>query len=281
MINIPFSGSKKYSYKLVNEIAKKGNYNIVYEPFGGSGVLSINLYNDGLVEKAIINDYDHFFDDYENYLDLKDKVVEEGYKKGLRRTTCHPKGAKRYNSDGSYEIIKSPVLSLEDRKILQDIISKKVPEKYWRYFSLGFNFTYSAVSSHEVIKLNDFTFFNSQLKTEQQRKYLNILNKLTVENLDYSDFLKKYKKEFSSDSLLIIDPPYPNDQQKQYQGTFSEEEAKILIKELNDLPSDFIYFHSDLNDLNNWFKGIDYSVKSFNKCTINKKDYLVYVHKTH
>ena len=169
MISIPFSGSKRYSYKNVKEIAEQNNYTAVYEPFGGSCVLSVNLYNDKLVERAVANDYDRFFDLYPEYLNLKDKVVEEGYKRGLRRTTSNGLLTKRIDLNNNFEIIKSPVLNSKDRKILQDIISEYVPEKYWRYFSLGSNFMYSAVSSHEIIKLNDFALFNRYLKTDKQR----------------------------------------------------------------------------------------------------------------
>lgn len=85
MISIPFSGTKRYSYKHIKRIVEENGYKTVLEPFGGSGVLSVNLFNDGLVESAIINDYDGFFDDYLEFLDVRDKLIEDCKNAGLNK----------------------------------------------------------------------------------------------------------------------------------------------------------------------------------------------------
>ena len=279
MIIIPFSGSKRNAYKKVAGIVKDYRYDSAYEPFGGSCVLSVNLYNDGLVEKAVANDYDHFFDDYETYLDLKDKVVELGYKAGLKRTTYNGNQAVMFSEDGSKVNVDSIMLKDKERKTLQTIIKDNVPEKYWRYFALGSNFTFSGVSTHDKIRLSDFATFSRYLKTDKQRKYINVLKQITLENLDYMDFLIKHSANFDSKSLIIVDPPYPKSEQRQYKNTFDEGQSMELIQYLNCLPSDYIYFHGDLDDIHLWFSDTDHTIMTGKGGDGKRNEYLVHVRK--
>lgn len=285
MISIPFVGNKKYSYKDVKSIVEENQYTTVYEPFGGSCVLSVNLYNDGLVSRVVVNDYDHFFDDYETYLDLKDIVVEEGYKAGLKRTSSDSKrGVYEYNEDGTITKIKSKILKPEKAKILQGIISKNVPERYWKYLVLGNNFCHSGFSLKKTQKLSYFKIFGSYLKTDKQRHYLEVLEECEMNNLDYKDFLNKYGDEIDNNSLLIVDPPYTGTWQLQYKYEFSEKETEELINQLQKLPCDYIFFNRDLEKINEWFKDINCQIKrTGTKSTSsvhNKEEYLIYVHKT-
>lgn len=226
MINIPFSGSKRFSYKQVKELIKDKKYKKVYEPFGGSGILSVNLFNEGLVEEAIINDYDRFFDKYEDYLDLKDKVVEEGFRRGL---------VKRRN----------PYLPDNEKEIIRSIISEYVPREYWRYFFLGNNFTFSTLTAEDINRrdIRAFTCFGNDLTTIKQRKYIEILKQITIENLDYKEFLNKF--DFDQDCLLIVDPPYHQTYQRQYEDDFCKQDTIELINYLNTLDCDYIFFNRD------------------------------------
>lgn len=282
MISIPFSGSKRFSYKAVRKIAEAGGYDAVYEPFGGSCVLSVNLFNDGLVKKAVVNDYDHFFDLYPQYLDLKDLVVAEGYKRGLLRTTSDPKrGVIKFHPDGSIEVIKSKTLSDKDKAILREIISQNVPEEYWKYFVLGNNFTHSAASSTRKTVLSDFSLFNAYLKTDRQRKYLEALNRIKLEHLDWKDFMKKYQQEIDSNSLFILDPPYLGTYQHQYQGQFTETETKLLIQAVINLGCDFIFFNHDIDQVEEWLGDINYTIQltGNTSTTANRKrkDVMAYI----
>ena len=285
MISIPFSGSKKYSYKYIKPYIETENYKTVYEPFGGSGVLSVNLLNDGLVSRAVVNDYDRFFDDYEEYLDLKDKVVDLGYKAGLKKTS-HCSKYHAYYRDETNNIVplKSRVLHGKDRETIQRIIAENVPEKFWRYFTLGNNFCFSTVAQHDVIRIKDFTMFSSYLKTDKQRAYLDVLKRCEIEHLDYLDFLNKYRDEFDKDCLIIADPPYVNTDQGQYKGKFDEQDTLRLIDELQKLPCDYIFFNRDLDRINKWFDGIDCEIKRTGMrrtkfFTHSAEEYLIYVHK--
>lgn len=286
MISIPFSGSKRRCYKEVREIVSNGDYNSVFEPFGGSCILSVNLYHDGLVDRAVANDYDHFFDLYLEYLDLKDKIVKEGYERGLMRTvyTTHNgiAGYHRIYPDGSKKPIESPILKGKEREILQDIIHNNVPKKYWRYLSLGSNFTFSAVSSHENINLNDFCLFSRYLKTDKQREYIEALREIELEHLDYKVFLNKHDQLIrDSKSILILDPPYTGSFQDQYKNKFTDTDTKKLLDRVIDLGCDFIFFNKDIDKVEEWLKETNAVIAFTNKTGTTgntiRKDVMAYV----
>lgn len=260
MIGIPFSGSKRYSYRYVREIVEAAGYKTVYEPFGGSCILSVNLLNDGLVGRAVVNDYDRFFDLYPDYLDLKDKVVEEGYRRGLKRRCHNSSGNYLVNPDGTKVKIRTRTLYGKERETIQDIISELVPKKFWGYFALGSNFTHSAVGVHEEVKLKDFAYFSSYLKTDRQRHYLSVLNRCEMNHLDWRDFIDKY--EFTEDDILILDPPYIDTEQVQYKGKFTLDETFELIDRVNDLPCDYIFFNHDIEKVREWLKDVDCESKT-------------------
>lgn len=271
MISVPFSGNKKTSYKKVKAITKAGNYKTVYEPFGGSCVLSVNLFNDGIVERAVVNDYDRYFDLYPEYLDLKDLVVDECYKRGLRKVKTDKDGHFYEDDDGNKVRLKQFSLGKFGRNILQSVIGEYVPEKYWKHFLGGTNFAWGVVKVHKKINLTDFNLFCRQLETTKQREYLDILNQLEVENLDWHDFLDKHEEEINENCLLILDPPYIETSQSQYEGEFSYESTKELIKRVTDLGCDFIFFNQDVNKIEELLYGLDYTIDYIGTPTSYKK----------
>lgn len=284
MISIPFSGSKKYSYKQVKQIAEEYRYKKAYELFGGSCVLSVNLLNDKLVDQAIVNDYDHFFDNYEQYLDYKDIVVSEGYKQGLVKSYHSGRhGSYCYDTEGNMIKLPSQTLYGKDREIIQNIISENVPQEYWRYLVLGTNFNHSGVYNHESIVLEDFTMFGNYLETDKQRYYLEVFNKCEINSLDYKDFIKKYINDFDNNSLIIADPPYYDTCQLQYEHTFTEQQTTELIELLQVLPCDYIFFNRNLSKIQEWFKDIDCRIERTGraKSTLyhSAEEYLVFVRK--
>lgn len=282
MISIPFSGSKRYSYKHVKKIVQEGEYESVFEPFGGSCVLSVNLFYDGLVKRAVANDYDHFFDDYLYVLDLKDKVVELGYKAGLRRTVRNHNGTFRINPDGSREKVSTEFMPPEECEILQNIVKENVPEKYYKKLCLGANFIFSARTSDPKVYLKDFKKFASYLKTDKQRAFYDELQKIELDHLDYRDFLDKYKDDIKSGkNILILDPPYTGTYQLQYEGAFTDEDTKELIEKVKELNCDFIFFNHDEEKVRDWLDGLDYELQltgnSASTATRNRKDVMAYV----
>lgn len=286
MISVPFAGNKRYSYKYVKEIVQEGGYSQVFEPFGGSCVLSVNLKRDGCVQRAVANDYDHFFDLYPEYLDLKDMVVEECYAHGLKRTSHDSTGNYMFEPDGTKVRIPpgNRILQGEQRQFLQDLMEEKVPKKFWRYFVLGSNFTFSAVAAEDLdkIKKRHFKTFSAYLKTDRQRAYLEALNDIELEHLDYKDFIQKHYKAINSpDTLLLIDPPYYQTYQKQYNGQFTEEETLRLVNILKDLTCDFVFFTHDKDDAYRWFGDMDCDIgltgNTANSANKKRKDVMVFV----
>lgn len=283
ILSIPFIGSKKYSYFQVRDFVKDRNYKDVYEPFGGSCLLSVNLLNDGFVSAAYVNDYDRFFDKYPTYLDLKDKVVDECFKAGFLRTSHDDRrGSYEYLPDGSIRPVKSKMLQGEKRKKLQEIIKENVPEEYWRYFTLGNNFCHSGFSHKKDIKLNNFAMFNAYVFTDKQRHYLEKLNLCEKSNLDYRDFLDKYEDQITSESIIIADPPYFETTQYQYGGTFDKADTEELIQRLNALPCDYIFFNRDVEQMQKWFPDAVIE-RTGTRTTANenhsKVEYIAYVEK--
>lgn len=279
MISIPFSGSKRNSYKTVREIVISGGYDTVFEPFGGSCVLSANLFNDGIVERAVVNDYDKLFDTYEEFLDVKDWVVTECFKRGMTRHNrdskgpyyIDPKNGKKVHTD-------TAVLNESERNILREVISK-VDKKWWRLLSLGNNFCYSMAHMNKEIKLRHFLLFDRHLETDLQREFLKVILQLERQSMDWRDFLNNYKDEITEKTLIILDPPYLETGQTQYKGSFNEEKTIELIEYVSELDCDFIFFNHNPDKVKHWLRGLDYEVSTINISQAQRvrKDVMAYI----
>lgn len=282
MISIPFPGNKKTSYKYVREIIEKGNYINSFEPFGGSGVLSVNLFNDNILKDVYLNDYDRLFDDYEEFLDIKDFVVSEGFKRGLKQSKRDKKGCYTINDKGEKVYRHSESLNEEERKILQSII-KNVDKKFWRLLSFGCNFCFGKIQSHREVRLVDFTIFTRGLSSENQRKYLKIVNKMNRDCLDWKNFLDKHKSKINKDSIVILDPPYIDTKQVQYKGSITEKETIELLKYVKSLGCDFIFFNNDLEKVKEWLDSLDLDYEfdhinsTCNSEKYNRRDVMAFV----
>lgn len=264
MLTIPFSGSKRSSYKYVKEIVENGNYNFVLEPFGGSAVLSVNLYNDNVIQNVIINDYDKTFDIYENFLDYKDWIVDKCWEAGFYKLY---RGEKNILKDREGNIVgeqKTSPLPIEQQKYLQSLI-RQIPYEYWRLLTYGSNFNFSTISKRERIGIVDFKYFTGDLTTTKQREYLNVVKKLKRETLDYKEFLEKYKNKIGPNTLLIIDPPYSDTYQVQYKESFDYKRTEELIELVKNLNCDFIFFNHNEENIKSWLKGLDYKLIRKNK----------------
>lgn len=186
MISIPFSGSKRNRYKEVKQIVQDHGYKKVYEAFGGSAVLSVNLFREGIVERAVINDYDRLFDLYPDYLDIKDALIKKCLEAGFIKSN------KRLNDT--------------QREYLQSMIAT-IDEKYWRL--LANNFVFSGKQTG-TMKPSDFTYFHNDITTEKQREYLQTVQQMERVSMDYKEFLTEHYKDFDDTTMIILDPPYMN-----------------------------------------------------------------------
>lgn len=284
MISIPFSGNKRYSYKRVKEIVEDGGYTKVFEPFGGSAVLSVNLYNDGIVKEAYINDYDGLFDLYPEYLDIKDWIVEKCYDHGLLRCVHgHDKFNLRDRDNNIVKFTDRRPLNKEHRKYLQSLVAT-VDKKYWPLLATGLNFTYGSVSSRTDFSLKEFSYFASYLKTDKQREYLSVVNKIPRDKLDYKDFLIKHESNIDENSILILDPPYTKTNQKQYKEQFDFVKTQEIINKVKDLKCDFIFFNHNKAKVMDWLENegitdytIEYTGSANNSANKQRRDVMAYV----
>lgn len=251
MLHINFSGSKQYSYKPVKEIVKSGGYKTVFEPFGGSAVLSVNLKHEGIIESAYINDFDGLFDDLPQFIEYKEALVKACIKAGIqkRKTGSFPK----IEMDGKVYPVRESGLTGKERKILQ-FYAAQIPDRYYRLFGFDNTFTHSAVGSHDRVKLSDFTYFKTGSGTGAYRKYLKAAQALNRDRLDYRAFLVKHSDKYGRDSLIIADPPYVSTAQGQYKTQFTEAQTLELIQALDRSGSDYIFFNHGIERVSGWFK---------------------------
>lgn len=265
MITIPFSGSKKNYISLVSQIVLEGNYETVYEPFGGSGVLSVNLFNNGTVKRAVLNDYDKLFDIYPRYLDAKDKIIEKCTEYGLKRNIK----------------TRNKKLNPDQCEFVQGLIAQ-TDKELWPL--LANNFVFSA-RAKDGVKLKDFVYYRNELETVNQRKYLKIVNSLERDTLDYKDFLNKYQNEFDEKSLIIIDPPYLNSAQKHYKNEvfFGLADTIELLKKVKETGCDFIFFNMVERDIKSLLELFGFNIARFvvkpvQQCYgTNRDDVMVYI----
>ncbi|MEG1619240.1 MAG: DNA adenine methylase [Eubacterium sp.] len=261
MISIPFSGSKRNRYKEVMEIVKENGYEKVCEPFGGSAVLSVNLINDKHIKEAIINDYDHIFDMYPEYLKIKENLIKKLLNRGF------VKSEKRVSKE-QYEILQKEIIDVEEKYLCL----------------LASNFVFSAIRTGDV-KRKDFTYFMNEITTNKQWDYYNIIKEIKRDTLDYKVFISKHKDTFDDTTLLIVDPPYINASQKAYKnkGFFGLSETFETLEMLKKLKTDFIFFgmvERDITTLLKLFGFEQFYVKSkriYQSAGANRDDCMVYV----
>ena len=253
--------------------------------------MGVNLFNDGIVKRAVLNDYDGLFNLYPEYLDYKDWIVEKCLERGMKQWSHkrHPvtdKETDYYIDDDGNTVWGKGRLSQEDSEFLQSLVLQ-IPKKYWTLLATGRNFTHSAVGAHREIRISDFAYFARYIWTDRQRAYLDAVNQCELASLDYRDFLKTYQKEFTSKSILIADPPYCSAYQGQYKDQFTETQTIELLKSLVDRKVDFIFFNHDMKQVKSWFKTLgitpeilEYTGNAQNSANHKRLDVMAYVRST-
>ena len=261
VIKIGFSGNKANRVKEIAEIVKKGKYKRVVEVFGGSCVISNNLLKEKIVEEAIANDYDHYFDHFEDNINFKKGIVEKLLKLGFEKSKNKP-------------------LNLEQQKIVHEMIRGK-EQNSLKY--LAKNFVFSSKRASTNIKIEDFVYFMNDLTTEKDIEYIEHLKNVKLDNLDYKEFIEKYIKAEDKETIVIIDPPYLNSAQKQYNDEFFGLEKTIkLLNTLEKKKNDFIFFNQVKEDSKELLKlygfEFDYSAKITTiACGAKREDFMAHI----
>lgn len=222
---IPFSGSKRYNFKTLKKFLKGNDkkYKTVLEPFGGSAVLSVNLKHHGIIDEAIINDFDGIFDIYEEFLDIKDELIKKCFAFGFEKT----KGT----------------LTKTQREKLQEEI-RKIDPKF--HHLLANNFVFSARrAGQQKIEIRDFRYFMNDTTTDMARAFYEVIKKIKLEKLDFKDFYKKHRN--INNSLWVVDPPYISSSQSQYNNKdyFGFKKTKELIDLIKDTNQDAVLYASE------------------------------------
>lgn len=246
MVSIPFPGTKRYSYKHVKRIFEDGGYESFLEPFGGSCVLSANIFKDGLTDKVYINDYDRFFDRYPEALDKKDWIVRKMNERGIFRSSGSMSHCYRYTSaeETEHYDIKTHLLSEEEMLYLQSLMVE-VGEEWWRILSFGSCFNHATVPLHDPIRLSDFRYFKARVSTKKAREFLAVIEQIERDTLDWSDFLDKHADILGKGSLVVLDPPYFGTMDAMYSRGFTEEETLKILKKMKEIKTDFIFFNNN------------------------------------
>lgn len=224
LLKLSFSGSKVGRIKEIEELIKPKKYKRVLEPFGGSCCISNNLKYHKLVKEAVANDYDQYFKDFDKHLTYKEQLVKRLIDLGFVKS-------KNYLPESQQKIIQELIIEVQDNKNLLKYLAK--------------NFVFSAKRSSAVLGIKDFTYFTNELSTEKDRVFYENLKNIQLDSLDYKDFIKKYVQPEDRNTLIVLDPPYLNSAQKQYNNEtfFGLCETIQLLKLIKETKNDFIFFN--------------------------------------
>lgn len=285
VISIPFPGTKRYSYKHIKRIFTDGGYEVFMEPFGGSGVLSVNLHKDKLAKKIFLNDYDRYFDRFPEALDKKDWVVKKMNERGIFRSSGSFSNSYRYtNAEETDKYpIKTHLLDEPERLYLQSLMIE-VGEEWWRMLSFGSCFNHACTPAKKRIKVTDFKYFKSRTSTDRGREYMEYIEEIPRDSLDWEEFLDTHKDDISEKTLIVLDPPYFGTMDSMYSDGFTEAETLKILSKMKELGADFVFFNNDLEWMTKAIKSFGFEIaecsdtgnrnSSMNR---QRKDGMVYV----
>lgn len=262
LLKISFSGSKINRVREIEGLIKTKKYKRVVEVFGGSCCISNNLKRDNIVQEAVANDYDQYFNNFEEYIRYKEKLIAKLIDLGFVKSR---KPLPKTQQDQLQRIIRE----IKDNKRLLRYLSK--------------NFVFSARQAATNINISDFIYFTCELSVKKDQDFYNNLKNIQLDSLDYKDFIRKYVRYNDRDTLIILDPPYLNSYQKQYENTFFGLcETISLLNMMKNLKNDFIYFNmveKDSIELLNLlgFNYIYQTKKVIQSNTSSREDFMAYV----
>lgn len=263
LLKTSFSGSKVNRVREIKELIKNKKYKRVIEVFGGSCCISNNLKRDNIVEEAIANDYDHYFDNFEDNMIYKEKLIDQLIELGF------VKSEKPLSKDKRQEL-QNLIKEIQDNKNLLKYLAK--------------NFVYGSRRSANDLKVSDFCYFMNELSIKHDKEFYINLKNVYLDSLDYKDFIKKYSTFNDRDTLIILDPPYLNSTQKQYCNVkyFGLSETIRLLQTMKQLKNDFIFFNmSEKNSVDLLYLfGFNFTyntIKTYLSSNNYREDFLAYV----
>lgn len=222
---VAFTGNKTNRLKEIVDVIEDGDYTKIYEPFGGSCCISINLRANNIVNKAVANDYDDFIVNLEKNINIARKIINETDKLDLP-----PLSDKTMKKDKQKELQDTlSQFTLEELQVVKNCFCFRTPK---------------------FKNLIDFKYNSQNYNFKKYEDYLEKSKLVEYDKLDYDDFIDKYQNEFDDKTLLIVDPPYLNSTQTTYNNEkyFGLTETINLLRKLKALKINFIFFNQIKDD---------------------------------
>jgi DNA adenine methylase len=153
------------------------------------------------------------------------------------------------------------------RQFQQDIFGDVKPElnlltaaKYLYLEVQSFTGNTLGLTSSVYFDKKNIHGLNPLLKKLSTDKITNRLKKLTVENLNAIDVIKKYD---SATTFFYVDPPY-YEKEHYYTQAFGKHEHKLLADCLNNIQGQFALSYYDFDELNTWFPENKFTRTTYN-----------------
>jgi len=253
VLAIGYSGNKRVEYRnfvreIINDLPKNSK---VIDVFGGSGLIAINVKRDRPDLIVTLNDFDNFLsDEYMEINDIKKRIYED-----LKNADLHASDRKCENVELLQKIILSHIKNVTSKRVIRDVIR---------------DFMFSSKDACGNIDINNYV--NDLLYIRKiPEKYVKIYDNAIIyfeaskkiDNIIHCDYSNINLCEYD---LIILDPPYLNSSQKQYNKEmfFSVADTINIIQQI---PTDrkFILFNQNHKDIIKIFEILHVKVIKENK----------------
>lgn len=243
---IGYIGSKKNFMKELNFPEEINNY---YEPFIGGGSVFFHINNNYEINKNYINDLN------KNVINIYNEIKKNPEKMINNLEKLNKKKSKedfylfvnKYNSDNLDNLEKSSLYI------------------YLNKVSFNNNFNYNKIKN-KIKPYYSLSHSKSNIYKESNIKNISkLLKKTIISNIDYKNFIKKYKPK--KGDFVFLDPPYLVQNVKQYYKNIFKlndfKEMKDLCDKLNDKEVNFMITLNKNDELIKIFN--NYNIKFIEK----------------
>lgn len=230
-----YPGGKTKIYEKVKGLIEYGKLNskAYVEPFAGGFGIGLGLLNDGVVETAMINDYDkHIYHFWHAALEQTEKLIE---------------------------LIETTPITIEEREHQKNIYNAGNALPLEDGFATLFlnRVNYSGVikggpigGNNQESKYKLGCRFNKKDIIKRILLVANFRDRISLYNCDASDLICNHLKDRKNDIFLNIDPPYVIKGSLLYTNYFVEADHRklqqIISENLNDVPWIVTYDNCEL-----------------------------------
>ena len=250
----PYIGGKAHHIKHLDKLFPITMTKFV-DVFGGAGWVSIKSDMAQQAQQNVYNDYNPFLSNI------------------FMQFSNDPSAVKQ-------ELCALPQQNAElYRQFQQDIFGEVKPTldlttavKYLYLEVQSFTGNTLSLTSSVYFDKKNIHGLNPLLKKLSNDKITTRLKKLTVENLDCIDVIKKYDSPYT---FFYVDPPY-YEKEHYYTQSFGKEKHEQLAECLNNIQGQFALSYYDFDELNTWFpenkfRRTTYTISKQNSSRTNKQ----------